>query len=40
MADLESGMDVDIVEPQGAMLSTAVWLGKTRLIDNIILIPK
>jgi len=39
LADLENGSEVDVVENQGAMLSTAVWLGKTRLIDNIILKP-
>jgi pantoate--beta-alanine ligase len=39
LCDLESGYDVDRVEDHGAMLSTAVFLGKTRLIDNIILKP-
>eukprot|EP00455_Lapot_gusevi_P056609 TRINITY_DN9445_c0_g2_i6.p1 TRINITY_DN9445_c0_g2~~TRINITY_DN9445_c0_g2_i6.p1 ORF type:complete len:199 (-),score=46.65 TRINITY_DN9445_c0_g2_i6:104-700(-) len=47
VSDLETGVDVvDLKSPQanttvwpekGAMLSVAAWLGKTRLIDNIIL---
>ncbi len=37
VADLDNGNEVETIANQGAMLSTAVWLGKTRLIDNIIL---
>eukprot|EP01118_Nematostelium_gracile_P011954 TRINITY_DN4312_c0_g1_i1.p1 TRINITY_DN4312_c0_g1~~TRINITY_DN4312_c0_g1_i1.p1 ORF type:complete len:186 (+),score=60.83 TRINITY_DN4312_c0_g1_i1:524-1081(+) len=37
IADLDNGNEIETIGNQGAMLSTAVWLGKTRLIDNIIL---
>lgn len=40
VADLTTGEEVEQIGPNGALFSTAVKLGKTRLIDNIILNPK
>lgn len=37
ICDLENGRCVEEVSENGAMLSGAIWVGKTRLIDNIIL---
>eukprot|EP01129_Flabellula_baltica_P011685 TRINITY_DN5169_c0_g1_i1.p1 TRINITY_DN5169_c0_g1~~TRINITY_DN5169_c0_g1_i1.p1 ORF type:complete len:282 (+),score=40.21 TRINITY_DN5169_c0_g1_i1:26-871(+) len=35
--DSDTGLPVDVIQDNGAVLSGALWLGKTRLIDNIIL---
>jgi pantoate--beta-alanine ligase len=40
VADLTTGEEVEQIGPNGALFSTAVKLGKTRLIDNIIFNPK
>ncbi len=40
VADLDSGAEVEQIGPSGALFSTAVKLGKTRLIDNVILNPE
>lgn len=43
VADMDSGIPLSsnqLVGPQGAMISAAIKLGKTRLIDNVLLIPK
>eukprot|EP01119_Soliformovum_irregulare_P024219 TRINITY_DN8630_c0_g1_i1.p1 TRINITY_DN8630_c0_g1~~TRINITY_DN8630_c0_g1_i1.p1 ORF type:complete len:275 (+),score=39.70 TRINITY_DN8630_c0_g1_i1:102-926(+) len=40
LCDLDTGKEIASVGNAGAMLSVAVWLGKTRLIDNILLRPR
>jgi pantoate--beta-alanine ligase len=37
ICDLSTGSEIKTVEESGAMLSGAILVGKTRLIDNIIL---
>jgi pantoate--beta-alanine ligase len=37
VADRTTLRELDSVPPQGALVSTAVRIGKTRLIDNVIL---
>jgi len=37
LADLETGKEIACVPQSGAMLSGAIKIGKTRLIDNVIL---
>lgn len=40
VSSMDTGSETAEVPPQGAMLSAAVWINKTRLIDNVILLPK
>jgi pantoate--beta-alanine ligase len=40
VANLETGEEVASVGEDGALFSVAVKLGKTRLIDNLILEPQ
>lgn len=37
LASLWTGKELDEVEPDGALLSAAIKIGSTRLIDNVIL---
>ncbi len=37
ICDLDTGEEVETISENGAMISGAIWNGKTRLIDNIIL---
>lgn len=37
LASLWTGKELDMVDPDGALLSAAIKIGSTRLIDNVIL---
>ena len=37
LASLENGKEIERVDSSGALLSAAIKIGQTRLIDNVII---